>query len=113
MYLLHVRWKMPPIVRMINLTKKFANLVTVDRLNLEIREREILGLLGPNGTRKTTAIKSAESTAFIGTYDVAHDQDKVRTQIGSAFQDLNWNGMKRACVHAIGFLGVLGWQKNR
>jgi len=64
---------MPPIIRMVNLTKKFENLVAVNHLNLDIEEGEILGLLGPNGAGKTTTllmlttvIKPTEGTAFIG-----------------------------------------------
>jgi len=85
---------MPPIIRMINLTKKFGNLTAVDHLDLEIEEGEILGLLGPNGAGKTTTllmlttvIKPTEGTAFIGPYDVTSESDKARTLIGMAFQD--------------------------
>ncbi|RLF75198.1 MAG: ABC transporter ATP-binding protein, partial [Thermoplasmata archaeon] len=40
-----------------NLTKKYRNLVAVDRLNLRIKKGEIYGLVGPNGAGKTTTIK--------------------------------------------------------
>jgi ABC-2 type transport system ATP-binding protein len=39
-----------------NLTKRYADLTAVDRLNLEIKRGEIFGLLGPNGAGKTTTI---------------------------------------------------------
>ena len=85
---------MPPIIRMVNLTKKFENLVAVNHLNLDIEEGEILGLLGPNGAGKTTTllmlttvIKSTEGTAFIGPYEVTREPDKARTLIGMAFQE--------------------------
>jgi len=85
---------MPPIIRMVNLTKKFGNLVAVNHLDLDIEEGEILGLLGPNGAGKTTTllmlttvIKPTEGTAFIGPYDVTCEADKARTLIGMAFQD--------------------------
>jgi len=85
---------MPPIIRMVNLTKKFENLVAVNHLNLDIEEGEILGLLGPNGAGKTTTllmlttvIKPTEGTAFIGPYEVTHEPDKARTLIGMAFQE--------------------------
>ena len=85
---------MPSIIRMMNLTKKFGNLVAVDHLNLEIEEGEILGLLGPNAAGKTTTllmlttvIKPTKGTASIGPYDVTREPDKARTLIGMAFQD--------------------------
>ncbi|MFQ6022622.1 MAG: ABC transporter ATP-binding protein [Acidiferrobacterales bacterium] len=37
-----------------DLTKRFGGLVAVDTLNLEARRNEILGLIGPNGSGKTT-----------------------------------------------------------
>ncbi len=39
-----------------NLVKRYGELVALDHLNLDIQEGEIFGLLGPNGSGKTTAI---------------------------------------------------------
>jgi len=36
------------------LTKQFEHTLVLDRINLEIREKEFLGLLGPSGSGKTT-----------------------------------------------------------
>ena len=36
------------------LTKRFGGLVAIDALSLEVRRNEILGLIGPNGSGKTT-----------------------------------------------------------
>lgn len=44
------------IVELKNIVKRYKNLVALDHLNLSIREGEIYGLLGPNGSGKTTAI---------------------------------------------------------
>lgn len=39
-----------------NLVKRYGNLLALDHLNLTIKEGEVFGLLGPNGSGKTTAI---------------------------------------------------------
>lgn len=44
------------VVKIENLVKRYKELVALDHLNLEIKKGEIFGLLGPNGSGKTTAI---------------------------------------------------------
>jgi branched-chain amino acid transport system ATP-binding protein len=43
-----------PIFEVDGLTKRFGGLVAVDDLSFEVNEDEILGLIGPNGSGKTT-----------------------------------------------------------
>jgi len=44
------------MVKIENLVKRYHDVIALDHLNLEIQEGEIFGLLGPNGSGKTTAI---------------------------------------------------------
>ena len=44
------------MIQIENLVKRYGNLVAVDHLDLEIRKGEIFGLLGPNGSGKTTTM---------------------------------------------------------
>ncbi|MBR3268634.1 MAG: ABC transporter ATP-binding protein [Oscillospiraceae bacterium] len=44
------------VVKIENLVKRYGELLALDHFNLEIKEGEIFGLLGPNGSGKTTTI---------------------------------------------------------
>lgn len=44
------------IVRIENLVKRYKETLALDHFNLEIKEGEVFGLLGPNGSGKTTTI---------------------------------------------------------
>lgn len=47
---------MSNILTTTNLTKKFGSLKAVNELNLSIKEGQVFGLLGPNGSGKTTTL---------------------------------------------------------
>lgn len=49
---------MAAVIEVENLVKRYKELVALDHFNLTIQEGEIFGLLGPNGSGKTTAISS-------------------------------------------------------
>ena len=46
------------IVKVENVVKRYKELIALDHFNMEVNKGEILGLLGPNGSGKTTAINS-------------------------------------------------------
>src|SRR5687768_6607807 len=71
------------------LRKTFGSLVAVESLDLEIQRGEVFGLLGPNGSGKTTTIRmltglmqptSGEATV-VG-YDVRRESEAIRRNIG-------------------------------
>lgn len=45
------------VIKLVNLTKEYKDVIAVDNLNLEIKENELFSLLGVNGAGKTTTIK--------------------------------------------------------
>ncbi len=47
---------MTPVVKIENLVKRYKEIIALDHFGLEINEGEIFGLLGPNGSGKTTTI---------------------------------------------------------
>ena len=44
----------PPLIAVENLTMRFGGLTALDALSMSVREGEVLGLIGPNGSGKTT-----------------------------------------------------------
>jgi ABC-2 type transport system ATP-binding protein len=71
------------------LTKRFGARVAVDHLDLTIQEGQIFGLLGPNGSGKTTVIRMlcgvlqpTAGRALVGGFDVAREPEKVKQRIG-------------------------------
>ncbi len=48
---------MGPVIKTVNLTKRYGTLVALSNLNLEIHEGDCFGFIGPNGAGKSTTIK--------------------------------------------------------
>jgi ABC-type multidrug transport system ATPase subunit len=46
-----------PVIETNDLTKRYRDLVAVDRLTLRVRRGEVYGFLGPNGAGKTTTLR--------------------------------------------------------
>jgi ABC-2 type transport system ATP-binding protein len=76
------------------LTRRFNNLVAVDRLSISVERGEVFGLLGPNGAGKTTTIsmlctilKPTSGRATVNGFDVVKQGPQVRKSIGIVFQD--------------------------
>jgi ABC-2 type transport system ATP-binding protein len=53
---LRMEINMSKVVEIDGLLKEYGELTAVNRINLEIEEGEVFGLLGPNGSGKTTTI---------------------------------------------------------
>ena len=52
------------MIRTEGLTKRFGRLVAVDGLDLDVREGDLFGFLGPNGSGKTTTVRTLLGLVF-------------------------------------------------
>src|SRR3954464_1486700 len=74
------------------LTKRFEGTLVLDRVDLEIGEREFLGLLGPSGSGKTTLLRILAGLEFADTGRVLFDGAEAQAlpiaerQVGMVFQ---------------------------
>ncbi len=81
-------------VRASGLVKRYGQLVAVDGLDLDIPSGQFFGLLGPNGSGKTTTIhmlatliSPSGGSARVAGHDVVDEAVKVRGAIGLVFQE--------------------------
>ena len=86
---------MENIIEVKNLTKSYKNKIAVDNLTFNVKKGEILGLLGPNGSGKTTTINSILSllnydNGLIKIYgkEMNPDAYDIKEKIGVIFQEV-------------------------
>ena len=81
------------VIQVDNLRHQYDTRVALDGVSFEVRAGEIFGLLGPNGSGKTTMFRILSTLmlpsggrALIAGLDVATQPNRVRRQIGVVFQ---------------------------
>ncbi len=72
-----------------DLSKEFEKFLAVDGINLNVDAGEVLALLGPNGSGKTTTVRMLSSIlipsrgwARVAGFDVVQQADQVRASVG-------------------------------
>ena len=82
---------MGSLLELRHLTKNFGRLVAVSDLNLEVQEGETLGLIGPNGSGKTTTfnlimreLKQDEGEIFFEGKEITRYPTQKRVRMGIA-----------------------------
>jgi len=64
-----------------NVTRKYGQLIAVDRLNLEIPDKDFFGLLGPNSAGKTTIIRMTTALTPITEGSIEIDGESVHRDL--------------------------------
>jgi gliding motility-associated transport system ATP-binding protein len=86
---------MPPLIVAEQLTKWYGSRLAVDRVSLEVEAGEIMGLLGPNGSGKTTILRiltgylhPTAGTVRVAGLDVVTDSRAARARVGYVPEDV-------------------------
>ncbi len=84
-----------PVIEIENLVKRYKELVALDHLNLTIKQGEVFGLLGPNGSGKTTAINCMlallyfdKGSILVFGKEMQPDSYDMKRQIGVVLQNV-------------------------
>ena len=82
------------VLELKNVSKTFGKRKVIDNLSLEVKEGEIFGFLGPNGSGKTTTIKmilklidNDEGTIKVNGYDTEKQFEKAMECIGAIVEN--------------------------
>ena len=85
---------MPPVIVAEHLTKWYGPRLAIDRVSLEVAAGEVMGLLGPNGSGKTTILRiltgylrPSQGTARIAGLDVVDQAFEARARVGYVPED--------------------------
>src|SRR5215510_15085874 len=78
-----------PAISAIDVSKRYGKVAALDRLTLNVRAGEVFGLLGPNGSGKTTFMRllagylmPSAGRLVVAGHDVITDSLAVRRRIG-------------------------------
>lgn len=79
----------PAVIEVEGLTKRYGSRTVVDNLTMQVRQGEIYGFLGPNGSGKTTSIRmlcglltpDAGQGRTLG-HDIVREAQAIKAQVG-------------------------------
>jgi len=126
------------MIQLIDLCKRFGDLIAVDSINLKVNPGEVFGFLGPNGAGKTTTIKMmaglikpTSGRVFIDGWDLTEHPNQAKKVIGfipdrpfiyekltaleflrfiAGLYNLSKNGVEGEIDHFFRIFGLTDWQ---
>ncbi len=98
-----------PMVRFLNVTKRYGELTVLDSLDLDVAENEIISIIGPSGSGKTTVLRMLmtleeidDGVIYVNREPLTHREQggtlvwanqahlrRMRSHIGMVFQHFN------------------------
>jgi ABC-type Mn2+/Zn2+ transport system ATPase subunit len=109
---------MEPVIRFENVSVKYQNIIALRNVNININQGEYIGIFGPNGSGKTTFLKTILGLIepFTGTVTVLGSENikKVRSNVGYVPQNILVKKTFPATVLDVvemGLFGKIGFMK--
>ncbi|KPJ55935.1 MAG: ABC transporter [Deltaproteobacteria bacterium DG_8] len=128
------------MIQLIDLSKRFGNLIAVDSINLKVDPGEVFGFLGPNGAGKTTTIKMLAGLikptggkVIIDGWDLSEHPNRAKEVVGfipdrpflyekltaleflrfiAGVYDLSSNGVEGRMHYLFDLFGLTDWQNE-
>ncbi|MBT1170849.1 amino acid ABC transporter ATP-binding protein [Bifidobacterium sp. SO4] len=113
-----------PVLRLDNVRKSFGSTQVLRGISFDVKQHEVVALLGPSGSGKSTLMKCVnlleqvdDGQIWLGSTDITDpraNQDRIRARIGVVFQQFNlfphMSVLKNVTLAAI---KVHHWSKDR
>ncbi len=110
---------MKNIIEINNLVVKYSDFVAVNDISFNVKEGELLALLGKNGAGKSTTInvlctlkQKAQGKVIINGYDLDSEANKIKDSIGIVFQSSVLDGFLTVEENIKTRASLYGMKKN-
>jgi ABC-2 type transport system ATP-binding protein len=105
----------PCVIETRDLTKRFHDVVAVDKLDLSVYQGEIFGLLGPDGAGKTTTIRMLSTimeptggSAHVAGLNTIQEREAIKKRIGYMAQQFALYGDLTVLENLVLFADIFG-----